>query len=537
MNAPLVAPPLPWSRRHTVVFVAGTILFALLPWLVTNYATQDGPNHLAVAHVVASGRGAGSAYAPYLTVDAAPVRPSTAQYWILAALEKPLGLPRAEKVLASLASLLLALAAFAYTRRAAPSRLTNVLLVLPLTTGWAHAMGFVGFELALALGVLVLALGWQPSPSSEARPGRLLAAAAVLVLCAWFHPVMAVLAGLGLLVLEGPRLGTLAAWRRLTLVGGPAALYVVLAFALAQNPAIPLQTHPTAWLRPTVMLAGLVEYTIGYSRWELVPRGLAMLLLLGFLLPRLRPAVLRDAASEQATVRLVAIFLLLYATTPHVLADWVYCSARFLLVAVLALPAAVDLPALVRRQLPALALTLSVAAFAAEWRALSQLDGRLETVRTVGEALPRGAKLLTIDFGVRRWKLTTGSQPMFHAWGLLAVERDAVSSQLFAGGKPSMGGERFRMLSYRPGVLDRDEGALPWPGFENAVGLGRECGATPDSWECLAGIERLQMQVESVLDRYEHLLLIAPPEAAREALGEDLALLAHQDDIWLYSTR
>jgi hypothetical protein len=536
MNAEAPQSTTDWSARHTAVFISAALMLAALPWLVSNYPTQDGPNHLAVAHIVATYDAPGSPFPAYWSLDGGPLRPSTAQYWLLCGLTRLCSLAAAEKVLVSLATLLLPLAAWLFARRTVPRRSGNVLLLLPLVTGWALAMGFVAFVLALGFGILVLALGWQPEPGAAPVRWRLTLAAVLHVLCAWLHPAMAVLAGVALLTLQGPRLHHKAGWRNLLIVTGPAAAYVVIAYLTARNPVLPPQPHTTGWSNPLEILSGLVEYQVAYSAWELIPRGLAVMILLGGWAAHFRRTPLWGDGPECAVSRLVAVFLGLFAIAPGVIADWYYFSARFLFIAFAVLPAAVDLPKRIARFVPLIATTLTAAVIAIAVVNLVQFDAKVQEVRAAGDDLPRGSRLIAIDFGGRRLSLADAPEPLAHAWAHLVVDRDIVSGQLFAAGKPKMGGERFRMLSLRPEVLQQETGALPWPGFENAHALGRHCDP-PATSDCRGRLLALRDRLSAVMGRYDFILLIAPPEIARTILAEGLSLRRHVGEAWLFATR
>jgi len=535
MNSGTTQPANGWSATHSVVFVGASILLASLPWLVANYATQDGPNHLAVAHIVATYDAPGSPFAAYWTVDGGLLRPSTAQYWLLGGLARFCSLAAAEKVLVSLATLLLPLAVWLFARRTVPRRRGNVLLLLPLVTGWALAMGFISFVLALGLGVLVLALGWQPAENAAALGWRPALAAVLHVLCAWLHPAMAVFVGAALLTLEGPRLRQSGAWARLLTVTGPAAAYVMIAYFTARNPGLLAQSHTTGWSNPLEIISGLVEYQIAYCAWEWLPRGAAVVILLGGWVKNFRRTPLLGDGPECAVSRLVAVFLLLFALAPAVIADWYYFSARFLFIAMAVLAAAVELPKKVARHVPLIAAALTVAVMAIELVSLGRLDAKVQEVRDAGADLPAGARLISIDFGQRRLTLVDSPQPLAHAWAHLVVDRNVVSAQLFAAGKPRMGGERYRMLSLRPGVLQPQTGALAWPGFENAHELGRKCDP-PASSDCIPRLQAMRDNLDAVLTRYDFILLVAPPEIARTILTEGLSLRRRVGDAWIFAT-
>ena len=77
-------------------------------------------------------------------------------------------LQTAEKLLVSVAIVLIPSSLLLLVRRALPRRSVNVLLALPFAVGWAFAMGFLSFLLALGLGLLTLALAWD---APGAQPG------------------------------------------------------------------------------------------------------------------------------------------------------------------------------------------------------------------------------------------------------------------------------------------------------------------------------------------------------------------------------
>ncbi len=43
-----------WSRRHSLVFGVAVLALSIVPWTVRHWPSQDGPNHLAIAHVIAA---------------------------------------------------------------------------------------------------------------------------------------------------------------------------------------------------------------------------------------------------------------------------------------------------------------------------------------------------------------------------------------------------------------------------------------------------------------------------------------------------
>src|SRR5579863_5933689 len=177
-----------WSRRHTHVFAATVALMALLPWTVAHWPSQDGQNHLAVAHVLTHYGDPGSPFPEYVSVQPRPY-PSTALYEILRVAGRLMPLQTAEKALVSLALALLPFSLLLFIRRTVPKRAVNAMLGLPFVTGWAFAMGFLNFQIALALGVATLALGWDRAPEAIESPGirgRHALASFLYLLCVWF---------------------------------------------------------------------------------------------------------------------------------------------------------------------------------------------------------------------------------------------------------------------------------------------------------------------------------------------------------------
>ena len=107
-----------------------------------------------------------------------------------------------------------------------------------------------------------------------------------------------------------------------------------------------------------------------------------------------------------------------------------------------------------------------------------------------------------------------------------------------------MGGERFRMVSFHPGILDVDSGALPWSDFEMWNDIGRACaepGAAVnwfvhrDDEPCSQHLAERTRKLEKVIDRYEYLLMLAPPELGRELLPQKLHLVRRAGSAWLYA--
>ncbi|HEY3819090.1 MAG TPA: hypothetical protein VGL81_18100 [Polyangiaceae bacterium] len=531
--------PVAWSRRHTAVFVATVAALALLPWTVAHWPSQDGPNHLAVAHVLMHYADRGSPFPKYLDVETG-FWPSTALYAVLGFLARGMSLPSAEKVLVSLAIVLLPSSLLLLVRRALPRRSVNVLLALPFVVGWGFGMGFLSFLLAMGLGVLTLALAWE-APRQEQRAHRAFfhgLAAVAYFLSVWFHPVAALIAGLGLLLLEGPALRRPAAWLRVVAIVAPAALFLVGSYLAARAPAGPSASPgETSMASPLTVVGGLFEYHFAYSPLELVPRLVAMVLLVRFAYRGMRAYSPLGPTAEGAVARVELVFLLLYCVTPIALQGWFYSSTRFLLFATLLLPAVAEIPPRIGRRLLVLAPALTVAVLAVQWPNLRSTSRQLQDILDVGASLAPGDRLVPMDFSAR----LLGPQPLEHGWAELVVARDAIAPQLFAAGKPRMGGEHFRTLGFRPGLLDEAGGALPWSSYEGWYDVVRKCSSGSFlAWFVArpAGCQELLAErtatLDAVVDRYDYVLMLDPPDYGASLVAAHAELVDHRGSAWMY---
>lgn len=537
------APPeaVTWSTRHTVVFGATVAVLALVPWTVRHWPSQDGPNHLAVAYVLMHHGDPGSPFPQYLDVETG-FRPSTAVYGILSVLGRAMSLETAEKVLVSLAIGLLPASLLLLVRRALPRRSVNVLLALPFALGWAIAMGFLSFLLGMGLGIVTLALGWDPPrEGAEARSlgVRHGLAAVTYFLCVWFHPVAALITGLCLLLLVGRSLQRPAEWARILAVVAPGALFLVGAYATAHaappSSAVPPETH---FADPLTLIGGLFEYHLGYTPLELGPRLVALVLLVRFAYLGIRRYSPFGPTIEGAVARVVLCLVLLYCVTPAALQGWFYSSTRFLLFASLLLPALAEIPPRIGRRLLVLAPALTAAVVAVQWPNIRSTSQEMQDILDVGASIPRGSRLVPMDFAAR----LLGPQPLAQAWAELVVERDAMASQLFAAGKPRMGGERFRTLTFHPGLLDEANGSLPWSTYETWYDVVRKCSSGPllawlafgASGDCAALLAERKATLDAVLDRYDYVLMLDPPDYGRNLIAARVELLDRRGSAWMY---
>ena len=532
-----------WSRWHGSWFAATVALLALLPWSVAHWPSQDGQNHLAVAHVVMHYDDPGSPFPEYLSIERS-FRPSTALYDILCVAARFMPLKTAEKALASLALALLPCSLLILLRRALPRRATNAMLSLPFVSGWAFAMGFLNFQIGLSLAVAMLALGWDDASGAEARGLRARhgVAAVLYFLCVWAHPVASIMAGLALLLLEWRNVLQPAEWPRIVTVLGPGAVFLlgsyIAAGAQGPGPGAQTETHFADW---ATVLGGAFEYNVAYTPLELIPRLAVASVLLCFAYRGIRANPPHGGGPEAAVGRLFLAFLVLYAVTPSSLHGWGYASTRFFLFAWLLLPAVADIPARVGRRLVVLGPALTVAIVAIQWPCIDRASQVMQDILDVGVSLPRGSRLIPMDFTASVF----GPQPLGHAWAELVVDKDAIACQLFAAGKPRMGGERFRTLKFRSGLLDVSSGKLPWSTNESWHDVRRTCEdpsspvrwfvSTPDT--CTDLLEARRSGLETVIDRYDYVLMLDPPPYGRELIAEHLALVSHVGAAWLYAVQ
>jgi hypothetical protein len=161
----------------------------------------------------------------------------------------------------------------------------------------------------------------------------------------------------------------------------------------------------------------------------------------------------------------------------------------------------------------------------------------MQDILDAGASLPRGATLVPMDFSAR----LLGPQPLAHAWAELVVERDAIAPQLFAAGKPRMGGEHFRTLSFRPGVLDEATGSLPWSTHEGWYDVVRKCSSgallrwfVAASGDCAALLAERKATLDAVLDRYDYVLMLDPPDYAKDLVASRVELVQQVGVAWMY---
>jgi hypothetical protein len=531
-----------WSRRHTQVFTATVALLALFPWTVAHWPSQDGQNHLAVAYALMHYADPGSPFPHYVSIQPG-LRPSTAFYEILRLAGRFMPLPAAEKLLVSVALTLLPVSLLLFVRRALPRRAVNVMLGLPFVMGWAFAMGFLSFQFGLAFGVATLALGWEPRRDETMMRQlgfRHVAASAVYFVCVFFHPVAALIAGLALVLLEWRNILRPSEWLRLFVIVSPGALFLVSAYLAATIPpstsALPVET---SFADPLSVLGATVDYNLSYSPLELGPRLVALAILLPFAYRAIRSSPPGGSSASAAIGRLFLALLLLYCVTPFTLRGWSYASTRFFLVAWLLLPAVAEIPARLARRLLIIGPALTVLLMAIQWPFIRRASRQMQDILDVGASLAPGSKLIPMDFTVS----LLGPHPVAHAWAELVVNREVVASQLFAAGKPGMGGERFRELTFLPGLLDIETGNLPWSS-EGWNEVSRKCAdaRSPTRWfvmavpgTCKELLAAGKASLEAVIERYNYVLMLEPPAYGRNLIAPHLRLVSHVGSAWMYA--
>jgi hypothetical protein len=203
------------------------------------------------------------------------------------------------------------------------------------------------------------------------------------------------------------------------------------------------------------------------------------------------------------------------------------------------LPLGAQFPPRVARRLVVIGPALAAVVLAIQWPFVRGASRQIQDVIDAGATLPRGAKIVPADFNAS----PLGPQPTIDAWGYLVLEHNAIVSQVFASGRPRMGGERFRTLTFHPGVLDVVTGRLPWSGFEMWSDVWRPCApeGSPARWfvhtdgTCADAVAARQRALAEVLDRYDYLLMLGPSERERELFASGLRLVSHVGAAWMYA--
>ncbi len=394
------------------------------------------------------------------------------------------------------------------------------------------------------MGVFVLAFAWEPLSESRApgRGWRIPLASVLFFLSVWFHPAAAFLTGLVFLLLEWRNvLGWRREWPRMLAVTGPGAVFVVGTYLTAHSSQPLAIEGQTFFSDPPSVLGAAFEYNIGFTprAGPAHRRTIKLLLPCTYRAVRAHPPL--GSGPEAAIGRVVVVLLAAYFVAPGTWAGWAYAAARF--------SSSTDScfsPGPQPRSGPRSHVVSSswgrrwpARQMAIQWPFMQRASARTQNVIDVGASIPSGAKLIPADFNAS----VLGPQTNGDSWAHLVVSRDVVASQLFAAGRPRMGGERFRMVSFKQGVLDVESGALPWSDFEMWNDIGRNCAPhdAPQNWfvhwdgDCSRHLEDRKKKLEKVIDRYDYLLMLDPPLFIERALlPPKLRLVSHVGSAWLY---
>lgn len=523
-------PARPLTTYEWGLLILGIALLAALPWTADTWPTQDGPNHIATAHILERCHDEGSPFARYLTLQPVTTRsgyslnPSNLQYVLLLLLHNFAGPAVAMKLLLSLTLAALPLSLVLLLLRTVPGRVRNIFWLLPLFSGWALGMGFVRYLLACVFGFLMIAFASGVRGGRRSRPweparGGLAAAAAAFFFCTWSHPFIAVLFGAALVVLEAGALRRIGGWVRLAVIAGPGAFLVILCTLQGTHPAESF-AGATEWWGPGDILWGVLGYHTGFSFLEYFPRGAALLFLYAAAFLGCRGILRQGSAFQTSACRAVLLFHFLYLVLPAVWDGWYYCSARSLIIGAYLLPLVMKTPESrkMRAWSAAAALLLAVAVFCIQVPQARGFSSEIDDIADIGNSVPRGSRLLPIcGYG------SDLPNPLHHAWAVLVPGREVVSPYHSAAGKPGTGGGRFRALAYLPGVLD-PSGPLPW------IDEGEVRDACIDSPErCRETVDRLM----PVFRKYDYILLLRPPEPLRAIARSEFVLERKSGEAYL----
>ena len=549
---------------------AGLLLLAIaplaaLPWLLSYWPSVDGPNHLALVHILGRLGEPGDPFGPYLASELR-VGSYSLYYWLMLGLGRVMDLHLADRLVQTAIIAGLPLSVLYLVRRIAPERRHNVLAIVPLATGWLVMLGFVNFLLGFLLGLLALGTLWGRSggrvdpvapPSWRARA----AAGVLLLLASIAHPFPAFMIAAALLLLEGPALRFLRTWICIASVTGPA-------FALAGAPVVAgwldgrggpgLGQFDYLWVNEVVLRS--VENTVlTFSSWELLLRGVPLVVLAAVALRCAARRSLRGSERDDGLARLVWGLLALYLIVPDRLSSIAFISPRFtLLFAVACALIASGGSAIGRRAAPVMVALVWIVA-SVQYAAMSGMDARVRDIVAAGRHVPRGSTLLPLMFETNAG--AANLFPLLHAWGHVVIERDAVVPYLFAsGGTAHYGGGDFRPLRFRqpfsptflPNLGERAPPRLddPFTGPRLLPGerlgyrtqpdmLPRVAGVTEPGTDCSfeSWIALRHRAILSVALAYDRVLVYGPDEAFLRRALPLFSVEAQVGEAWLLRPR
>lgn len=504
--------PAPPSLWHVAALFALSSLLAALPFTLVYWPSQDGPNHLAMVHIVRDlAQNPNSPFASYFDVDLS-LRSYMGQYYLLLALGEFVSLATAEKLVAALCILGWIMACAVIIWRTAPERWPNLFLALPLATGWTQMMGFTSFNLALPLGVVAIAVAWRRHEDGRRYPYvRTACASALLFLATFAHPIALTLVVLSLIVLELRKLRRVEFWLRLVCVAGPGfALLLSHDPPPVASPALCTPNFLQGVLCPTPtrqahfrsLVGGLnmalaSQATLSFA--ELPVRGGALLLLVIGLRGRAK-AGLWSGTTTGSSFRLLVAFLVAYFVGPQSIEPvGAYMSERGLAAALITLPAVSSCVIGARRSVW-LGSLCAISIFAIQHVAGRSIGSRIDQVVQAAEPMTAGQTLLPVNFDPSFGAPSV--EPGRHAWGHIVMRKNVFVPYLFAGATE----RRLAGHGYRP-LLFKSDRLLP---------TIREDAAHVSATRPARGVRLL-----CAASRYPFVLLLhAPPEVAEDERKE-----------------
>ena len=204
---------------------------------------------------------------------------------------------------------------------------------------------------------------------------------------------------------------------------------------------------------------------------------------------------------QRSVVRTVIVLLALYVCIPWGLRERVfYMSNRVFLLLQLFLAVVAQPPRWLRSAwvLGGLAVVTSAILLVIEQRSAASESAVLTDISLVGASIPRGQTLAYLSFRHD----PTGAKPLQFGWGLLTVQRDVVTDELFADGLTTdWGGVGYRPLKYSR--------RLP--------------PAESEPYDAL----------RATLRGYDHVLLVQPSTELVDRLRADAVVEGHSGVVWL----
>lgn len=517
-----------WTNLDGVMFALCVGLLSLLPLTVHYWPGQDDPNHLAVAHILSHYADPAAPFQRFFLVHSL-VKPYGLYYVLLIGLARLVPLVTADKVLVDAVIIGLPLSVLFLLRRVAPQRTRNVFLVIPFLTSWGLMAGFVAFHLAMIPAFLFVAVVWVEAEFSLLRAAL---GAGLLLLCAGLHPVVAVLAGLSLVVLELEKVSSPATWLKWIGVGLPAAAFLCASWYLGAGHAAGAHATAAPDADPAILYSPIHLVFMRFPRRALAALSALelpfrtvpfFLLAIGgyFSVRRSRLGGSRDGA----IARWWLVLLLGYLVLPDVLFGWNLCGLHESVFLVFVSACVGWIPERVpHRWVGGITFVSLIALTAIQRRAIVALDRRVTTIVEVGSHAEAGSTLLPLLFDTRGGSFN--ARPLLHSWAHLVIQRDLVMPGIFAAGRSSMGGEPFRVLSFRQAFTSE---FLPTLDEEPNLGLS-DCGG---NLFCELDRNHRACSTLAVAKAYDYVLVQAAPARFVALLLTNFELVARQDDVLL----